>query len=126
MFPTITSTKCDLHATVLSIQYLHMHTYKKTLYSTQQRGLKHMQPDLALHCLKAIVATLLCIPSAAAELLPDLDYDGRHSTMLRRLEHDDRFIRHTHPLWWFNTVVTLTLRAASVMALLNHHTGRLR
>ena len=82
-----------------------------------------MQPDVALHCLKALVATLICIHSAAAELLCDLDYDGQEFTMLRRLKFDDMFIRHSYPLWWFNNVVPLPRWAVSVTALLNQRTG---
>ena len=81
-----------------------------------------MQPDLALHRLEAIVATLMCVHSAAAGLLPDLDYAGWDFTMLQ-FKLDDVFIRHSYPLWWFNHAVTLSLRAGTVTALLYHHKG---
>ena len=51
------------------------------------------------------------ILSAAAALLSNFQNDGREFTGLGRLKLVDMFIKHTHPLWWFNNAITLTLWA---------------
>ena len=49
--------------------------------------------------------------TAAAGLLPDFKFDARRITAHGRLKLVDMFVHHSHPLWWFNNAITLTLWA---------------